>query len=555
MPNSIHRRLRAPTEDGAALIDPPLRDVPGLVERNRQIATQFDSGSGLPSGARMLARQAINQARLNFIEHSVNKVAPSIVMTGHQPELFHPGVWFKNFLAASIAQRIEAAAINLVIDNDLVRSTSVRVPCRIDGFTQVTEVPFDAPKEATTWESRNVVDEQIFRDFRATVHQVFEPVIRGRAEFSGGILLDQFWPHAVEEFELQKQRTDQLQRELGVDSLDLSALPPVLTKVLSAARRCTESEFGVRLDDVPLAWLGFDAAFGAFAGLLILRHREFHAIYNQALGEYRAVNRIRSQSHPVPELATEGGWLEMPFWVWTHRDPQRRRVFVREVGLRLELTDRRDVRLKLPDDVSDYRDALIDSEIELRPRALITTMYARLVLSDLFIHGIGGAKYDELTDLIIRRFFDIEPPAYMTATATFRLPIDRPQVSVDDVRSAARRIREARYRPESFGRDKRVKQDAELSARLAALAAEKREFLDQHDLRRCSQDVFDRLDQLNRAMQDLLGPVEEELRAEHAQLVKLLKQSQLLGSREFSFVLFPAEKLPARLLDLSRASS
>ena len=56
-------------------------------------------------------------------------------------------------------------------------------------------------------------------------------------------------------------------------------------------------------------------------------------------------------------------------------------------------------------------------------------------------------------------------------------------------------------------------------------------------------------------MHDLLRPVEAQLRAEHAQLVEQLKQSQLLGSREFSFVLFPAEILPARLLDLSKASS
>ena len=60
-------------------------------------------------------------------------------------------------------------------------------------------------------------------------------------------------------------------------------------------------------------------------------------------------------------------------------------------------------------------------------RGPMTTMYLRFYLSDLFIHGIGGAKYDELTDEIIRRFFGIEPPRYLTATATIRLPIDRPK--------------------------------------------------------------------------------------------------------------------------------
>jgi hypothetical protein len=182
-------------------------------------------------------------------------------------------------------------------------------------------------------------------------------------------------------------------------------------------------------------------------------------------------------------------------------------------------------------------------------------MYARLVLSDLFIHGIGGAKYDEVTDLIIRRFFGIEPPAYVTATATFRLPIERPQVTLDDVRQSARRIRETRFRPEAFVRDPLVTGEPAIAEKLTALAAEKREFLDRHDLRRCPPEVFAQLDALNRAMHDLLAPVERELRAAHSGLLGQLKNSQLLGSREFSFVLFPSEILPARLLDLCKVSS
>jgi hypothetical protein len=221
------------------------------------------------------------------------------------------------------------------------------------------------------------------------------------------------------------------------------------------------------------------------------------------------------------------------------------------------LSDRHGLHLSLEISADGLADKAIEQlaaaearGIKLRPRALITTMYARLVLSDLFIHGIGGAKYDELTDLIIRRFFGIEPPAYVTATATFRLPIDRPDVSLEDVRQSALRIRDLRYRPESFLRDPLVMQDADLSTKLAALAAEKRAFLGKHDLRRCSQEIFHQLDRLNRAMHDLLRPVEENLRDQHADLIAQAKQSQLLASREFSFVLFPSEILPARLLDL-----
>jgi hypothetical protein len=60
---------------------------------------------------------------------------------------------------------------------------------------------------------------------------------------------------------------------------------------------------------------------------------------------------------------------------------------------------------------------------------------------------------------------------------------------------------------------------------------------------------------MNGVMHELLRPVEAELRARHAELIALARQATLLGSREFSFVLFPAEKLPARLLDLSKTIS
>ena len=56
--------------------------------------------------------------------------------------------------------------------------------------------------------------------------------------------------------------------------------------------------------------------------------------------------------------------------------------------------------------------------IRLRTRALTTTMFCRYLLGDLFIHGIGGAKYDELGDAIARRFFGIEPPGFLTLSLT-----------------------------------------------------------------------------------------------------------------------------------------
>ena len=51
-----------------------------------------------------------------------------LILAGHQPELFHPGVWVKNFALNGLARRHGLTPINLVVDNDTVKSTALRLP-------------------------------------------------------------------------------------------------------------------------------------------------------------------------------------------------------------------------------------------------------------------------------------------------------------------------------------------------------------------------------------------------------------------------------------------
>ena len=143
----------------------------------------------------------------------------------------------------------------------------------------------------------------------------------------------------------------------------------------------------------------------------------------------------------MPDLALEDGWLEAPFWIWDAGNPHRRRLFVRQRGDEIVLSDRagfeRALSLSPEGDASRAAEQLAELAargVRLRTRALITTLFARLFLGDLFLHGIGGAKYDQVTDAIIERFFGLKPPQYMTLTATLRLPIKRAEVTTDDAR-------------------------------------------------------------------------------------------------------------------------
>src|SRR5690349_15826386 len=131
MSKLVYRRLRAPSEDGAALIEPPLKEIPAVIGRNHIQAAAWVRSAGaadfiaLRSAARThLLREALDftsQYRdVDFVP-AVNSATP-LILAGHQPELFHAGVWFKNFLASSLAERTRGVAINLIVDNDAVHA-------------------------------------------------------------------------------------------------------------------------------------------------------------------------------------------------------------------------------------------------------------------------------------------------------------------------------------------------------------------------------------------------------------------------------------------------
>ena len=75
-------------------------------------------------------------------------------------------------------------------------------------------------------------------------------------------------------------------------------------------------------------------------------------------------------------------------------------------------------------------------------------MFSRFLVGDLFLHGIGGAKYDELGDSISRSFFGIEPPAFSTLSLTLWLGLADSPSTRADLRRIDRSIRSLTYNPD-----------------------------------------------------------------------------------------------------------
>ncbi len=106
--------------------------------------------------------------------------------------------------------------------------------------------------------------------------------------------------------------------------------------------------------------------------------------------------------------------------------PSRQRLWVQQLDDQLVLSDRAGWQATIGGSLDCDQAAgqwleILNSGVYLRPRALLTTMYLRLFVADLFVHGIGGGKYDQLTNGIIREFAGIDPPPMAVATATLQL--------------------------------------------------------------------------------------------------------------------------------------
>lgn len=540
-PTELPGKFRAPQCDRQCLV------VPSVPYALRVALQNQDARNCLPFGSWTLARlrkDARADALRAAIEHTSSyrdlwidqsqirstALTASWLVAGHQPELFHSGVWFKNFLLSQTGQRTGALALNLVIDNDLCRSPSIRVPARgADGILRMESLLFDAPTTSVAWECRPIADLSVFDSFS-------DRVLQNSVKEIDQPLVVPLWNHARN----AARRTGRL----GL--------------ALAEARHVLEGELGLQTLELPLSRLCGQPGFARFSLELLRQLPRFQQIYNQERSDYREANGIRSETHPVPALGQRHGWYEAPWWVYRMVMPERRRLFAKLDQGNLILSDQAGWQeiiegpLDGEDAVAQWQELALDGVL-LRPRALITTMFVRLVISDLFMHGIGGGKYDQMTDAIIARFFDVPPPAMCVATATMFLPqLAQPVTegraeSLFDNQAAIERELELQRRLRFQPEEHLQAPNSEAQQLLAA----KREHLQRIPPRGEKRQWHRSITRINQRLAELnqFALAESEQRV-HA-LVAQARQLKLAHSREFSFCLFEQGYLAGALASLA----
>ncbi len=435
---SKFRSLRAPSGDGQTLVDPPYAALPETVADNREklASANYDVQGRTLVELSESARRRLLQLAVAYTGEYRNVPerwlrSPDIqglpfIFSGHQPEMFHPGVWYKNFVLGGLARRMDGVGIHLLIDSDLCRGASIRVPTGGVERPRVEAVPYDKPAPEMPYEERRILDKATFSTFAERTAALIRPLVSEP-------LVASLWP-------LTMGRNPR-QNILGLR--------------LAEGRHALEGTWQNDTLELPQSAVCGLPEFAWFTAHLLAQLPKFWAAYNKALATYRCVHKMRNRAQPMPDLAMVDDWLEAPFWIWTAEDPVRRPLFARRNGNEIVISDRNQhsIALKLTADgdptlAAEQLNELSSRGIKVRTRALTTTIFARLVLSDIFLHGIGGAKYDQVTDEIVRLFFGFEPPEFATVSATLRLPHENGNQVGAIVGQWEQRLRELQYHPE-----------------------------------------------------------------------------------------------------------
>jgi hypothetical protein len=220
----------------------------------------------------------------------------------------------------------------------------------------------------------------------------------------------------------------------------------------------------------------------------------FRQIYNSALSEYRRFHRIKNMAQPLPDLHKG----ELPFW----RVRNGERTALRE------------------------GDPIHDPDIY--PRAVTLTLFCRMHIADLMIHGTGGGRYDQITDRIIRDFFATEAAAFTVATATLSLDVraDIPIVArtLHDIETD---IRALQFDPSRF-----LPEGHELSIEKHSYT----ELMKWIDIDRSK--IHAKIQEVNRRIYPLIEEKRSNLLREYERSKVVVKNQRVAMDRTFPFIFY-----------------
>ena len=499
--------LNVPEDNGGVLAIPPIAEYPALIGRNRGLNRTLTIGGTPLERLRPIARKAALETAMKYTLSLGLDPGPApdpdgpIIASGHQPILFHPGIMIKPMILANAARAAKAAALFITVDSDEFRAENAPIPVIAEGRIKRLDYPLFPMRAARLYE---------------TAEAEPAPDFVSRLEAMGSFMEDKRLARPREAMAAYVAR-------LKKTPLDF---PDYVSRSIVMRRAWLAPDTPGFLE-APVSILSQGAPFLAFAAGIMVDIERFAEAYNGALDAFRRVRKLRYPANPFPNLEKKGDLIQAPFWA-IHKGA-RMKLYVRAgAGA--------DPALTLENGTEAPMATLMEGKLHIRPKAITLSLYMRLVLCDLFIHGVGGAKYDHVTDDIITRYWGgREPePALLSATRWLDVPAEDPRPRMAEIERA---LRDMEFHPEKAvaglaGMGPLASEKARLVEAIKAPGADKKS-------------MGARIGELNQSMAAPLKEPRASSQTELDGLLPLEREREAAQARDYPYFLYSKERLIA----------
>ncbi len=431
-----HDRLVAPRAHLGVLVEPPVRDA--------ILDIQSRHDSNLPATRAPQPHAGWLDSTVNDIRRGLSRqldVHGPVIATGHQAEFFHAGVFAKTIAADLLAASLNGSTVFVCVDSDTPKTDRLAVPTSIAGVVQRHSIPIPGLVTGLPIESQQALNKPAWAEF-------FDEL--GRVAPAGALLSDyaRQWLNVSDATIVFREAIIRAQTALE-RGLGLSPARPLLISLLSKT-----------------------TAFRAFVARIIADASGFALAYNCAKHNYRMRHRVRSPHNPIPDLQIAGPRIETPFWVLKSGGP-RLRLSIEARGETLAFfADHEFIGEESLDTMTHIDQAAKPWSIEavgwsIRPTVITLSAFCRIFLGDVFLHGIGGAKYDEITDELLASWFRVPAAPMICVTATAHVPMNLGTGAPQPPGS----VRESLHHPQRFWGDLPAELVAQRARQIDAVVA------------------------------------------------------------------------------------
>lgn len=485
------------------ICDPPVSEWRSVVAENRaQAADWAFSVEGMPATV-LRARARRRVLELAGLEPDVER---PLLVSGHQPVFYHPGIWIKAFAVTGQARCQGGQAVNLTVDQD-AGELAAEVPVRAGQQLLYGKEYLVRSQGGRPFETQAAPDLEQVETFVARVEE--------RVASLG-------WPEGLERWRRFAVGLKASAREAG-SAAELGV----------ASRRAYERAWGEELcPDVAIARVSQTPEFLLFFVHWAANAKGLREAFNRALAAFRTVHRVRSAAVPFPDLALRpDGAVELPFWGITAAGI-RRKLYVKRLGEELEISHLEGAVARLPAAGGEGAvEALVAAGVQVRPKAVPLTVFHRLFVADLFVHGTGGGRYDQVTDALIADWFGVTPPRFAVVSASLYLPLGERPVPATALRAQRRKLRDLVFNPQRFAweADRLDDRAIELIARKEALIGA------MHKPDAPRRALTREIEAVNDALYRALQPVAERARGELERLEVRSRSAAVALRRTYPF--------------------